>query len=143
MERRAAKEEREVGKETASAARKKMEEEDAAWAAAGDGVKSKADKKRDELESNRDSAAASKAEAKRLALLEENEMVRYRGVPLSLRFSWFALNSITSLNFIVECVLAPSTHCSKHEFVCDKLITSLQTLTYVHNPHKELASDSN
>ena len=73
-QRRAEKLERESSKAEAASNAKKKAEDDAYWAAAGDGSKSKAQAKRDASDAAADAAAASKAEAKRLAKLEEEEM---------------------------------------------------------------------
>ena len=57
-------------KETAASSKKKGEE-DAHWAAAGEGQKSKAASRREAADAASDAAAAKRAEAKRLAQLEE------------------------------------------------------------------------
>jgi hypothetical protein len=76
--RRAEKVERDTAKADGAAKGAKKAEDDAFWAAAGDGSKSKAQAKRDASDANADVAAASKAEAKRLAKLEEEEMENVR-----------------------------------------------------------------
>ena len=73
-QRRAEKAERENAKAAAAASSKKKAEEDAYWAAAGDGAKSKAAARREAADAAADEAAAKRAEAKRLAKLEEEEM---------------------------------------------------------------------
>ena len=99
-ERREAKADREAAKAEQEGARKKQQEvrccraqrdlspsrvltvsrrvlssqEDALWAAAGDGEKSKSGKKKDAMEASKAEAAAKKAEAKRLAEEEEREL---------------------------------------------------------------------
>ena len=73
-QRRAEKAERENTKAAAAASSKKKAEEDAYWAAAGDGAKSKAAGRREAADAAADEAAAKRAEAKRLAKLEEEEM---------------------------------------------------------------------
>ena len=73
-ERREAKAEREEAARSSKSAKEKAAEEDALWAAAGEGSKSKAGKKKDDQEAQRAEAAAKKAEAKRLAEAEEREL---------------------------------------------------------------------
>ena len=73
-QRRAEKAEREQAKKDGAASAKAKAEDDAYWAAAGDGKKTKAQLKRDAADASADAAAASRAEAKRLAKLEEEEM---------------------------------------------------------------------
>jgi len=73
-QRRAEKAERENAKAAAAASSKKQAEDDAYWAAAGDGAKSKAAARREASDAAADEAAAKRAEAKRLAKLEEEEM---------------------------------------------------------------------
>lgn len=79
-QRRAEKTERDTAKADGAAKAKSKAEEDAYWAAAGEGSKSKAQAKREAAETNADTAAASKAEAKRLAKLEEEELANVRSV---------------------------------------------------------------
>jgi len=80
-ERREAKAEREASAAAEKSAKAKQDEEDAYWRAAGEGEKSKSGKKKDAQEAARSEAAAKKAEAKRLADLEEKELaVRARVV---------------------------------------------------------------
>ena len=76
-QRRAEKAEREQAKKESAVSSKKKAEEDAHWAAAGEGQKSKAAAKRDAADAAADAAAAKRAEAKRLAKLEEEEMASY------------------------------------------------------------------
>jgi hypothetical protein len=73
-QRRAEKAEREQAKKDGAASAKAKAEDDAYWAAAGDGKMTKAQLKRDAADASADAAAASRAEAKRLAKLEEEEM---------------------------------------------------------------------
>jgi Coiled-coil domain-containing protein 124 /Oxs1 len=90
-ERREAKADREASAAAEKSAKAKQDEEDAYWRAAGEGEKSKSGKKKDAQEAARSDAAAKKAEAKRLADLEEKELavralllyVLRRSVPLS------------------------------------------------------------
>ena len=88
-QRRAEKLERESAKADASAKAKKKAEDDAYWAAAGEGSKSKAQAKREAADAAADASAASKAEARRLAKMEEEEMAGVSDV--SLPFFFFLL----------------------------------------------------
>ena len=81
-QRRAEKLERESAKADASAKAKKKAEDDAYWAAAGEGSKSKAQAKREAADAAADASAASKAEARRLAKMEEEEMAGVSDVSL-------------------------------------------------------------
>jgi hypothetical protein len=73
-QRRAEKAERDQAKQETVVSSKKKAEDDAYWAAAGDGSKSKAAARREASDAASDAAAAKRAEAKRLAQLEEEEM---------------------------------------------------------------------
>ena len=88
-QRRAEKMEREAAKAEGAAAAKKKGEEDAYWAAAGEGAKSKAQAKREAADANAEAAAASRAEAKRLAKLEEEEMAN-----VSIDAWWYSLSVV-------------------------------------------------
>ena len=57
-----------------ASAKQRAQAEDAYWAAAGDGAKSKAQKKKDEADARAAEAAKKKAEAKRLAEAEDKAM---------------------------------------------------------------------
>ena len=73
-QRRAEKVERENSKAAAAASSKAKAEDDAYWQAAGDGAKSKAAARREQADAAADEAAAKRAEAKRLAKLEDEEI---------------------------------------------------------------------
>ena len=73
-QRRAEKVERENSKAASAASSKAKAEDDAYWQAAGDGAKSKAAARREQADAAADEAAAKRAEAKRLAKLEDEEM---------------------------------------------------------------------
>lgn len=73
-QRRAEKVERENSKAAGAASSKAKAEDDAYWQAAGDGAKSKAAARREQADAAADEAAAKRAEAKRLAKLEDEEM---------------------------------------------------------------------
>ena len=72
-QRRAEKAEREQAKKDGAASAKAKAEDDAYWAAAGDGKKTKAQLKRDAADASADAAAASRAE-RNVSKLEEEEM---------------------------------------------------------------------
>ncbi|GFR44437.1 hypothetical protein Agub_g5676 [Astrephomene gubernaculifera] len=76
LERKEAKIEREETKKVTAKAKAQKDAEDAYWAAHGENDKSKAAKKREEEEKKRVEAAAKKAEAKRLADAELDEISR-------------------------------------------------------------------
>lgn len=73
-QRRAEKVERDQAKNDGASSAAKKAEDDAYWEAAGAGVKSKAQSKRDASDAASDAAAANRAEAKRLAKAEDEEM---------------------------------------------------------------------
>ncbi|KAG2448049.1 hypothetical protein HYH02_007076 [Chlamydomonas schloesseri] len=74
MERKEAKLERDETKKTQAKAKAQKDAEDAYWSAHGEGDKSKAAKKREEEEKKKAEVAAKKAEAKRLADAELEEL---------------------------------------------------------------------
>ena len=81
-QRRAEKAEREAAKKEGAARSKAKAEEDAYWAAAGEGQKSKAQQRREQADATSDAAAASRAEARRLAKLEEERKgLESEGIP--------------------------------------------------------------
>lgn len=101
--------EREQAKKSAAKDKQAKDKEDAYWAAAGEGDKSKAQAKREEEAKKKAEAAAKKAEIKRLA---EEEEARLAAKPKSLGVAGVQKVIIISMETAWHCIAWH--HCMDH-----------------------------